>query len=54
MGAWYIIELYAIRDVLLVYLSVTFPIITDLGRLNEIVIREITGCIEPQALYYTE
>ena len=41
MGACNIIELYAIRDVLLVSLSVTFPIITDLGRLNEIVIREI-------------
>ena len=44
MGACNIIELYAITDVLFVTLSVTIPIIPDLGRLNEIVIRELTGC----------
>ena len=44
MGACNIIELYAIRDVLFVSLSVTIPIISDLGRLNEMVIWEITGC----------
>ena len=44
MGACNIIELFAITDGLFVSLSVTIPIILDLGRLNEIVIREITWC----------
>ena len=44
MDACNIIELYAIKDVLFVSLSVTIPIIYDLGRLNKMVIREITGC----------
>ena len=44
MGACNIIELYAITDVLFVSLSVTIPIIPDLERLNEKVVREITGC----------
>ena len=39
-----IIELFAITHVLFVSLSVTIPIIPDLGRLNEKVIREITWC----------
>ena len=44
MGACNIIELYAIRGVFFVSLSVTIPVIPDLGRLNEMVTREITGC----------
>ena len=44
MGDCNIIELYAIRGASFVSLNVTIPIIPDLGRLNEMVIREITGC----------
>ena len=49
MGAYNIIALYAIRGVLFVSLSVTIPIIPDWGRLNEMVVRKITG-----AVYNTE
>ena len=44
VGARNIIELYAIRGVLFVSLNETIPITPDFGRLNEMVIREITGC----------
>ena len=47
MGACNIIALYAIKGVLFVSLSVTIPIIPDWGKLNEMVIREVTGCNYP-------
>ena len=49
MGACNIIALYAIGGVLFVSLSVTIPIIPDWGKLNEMVVRKITG-----AVYSTE
>ena len=39
---------------LFVSLSVTILIILDLGRLNDMVIREVTWCDYPQAAYNTE
>ena len=49
VGACNIIALYAIRGVLFVSLSATIPIISDWGKLNEMVVRKITG-----AVYNTE